>query len=311
MEEKLIIRISNNFGNQLFMYAAAYAASKKLNKNFFIDNLSSYNSIKNIYTYSLDGLNLSAKNILKDDSFIGLNGNLKRKILKKIDIFRNKKIFLLEKYDHNKKTFFNENILRQKFANKIYMEGYFESEKYFIDYKDEIFKEFEHINNHKFINNPYYKLINDSESVSLCLRQNRHSEKFRNITSSDSIKSELFIKEQLKFINKAISFFKSKLKNPKFFLWSNNYVDLNKYFNNQNITFIENESLYNDDSKIHLDLFLMTNCKHFAVIPSSFNWWGCWLSKFSNKIVLRPNDKHFEHLEIKNKDYWPNDWLSI
>ena len=35
MEEKLIIRLSNNLGNQMFMYAAGYAASKNEKKFLF------------------------------------------------------------------------------------------------------------------------------------------------------------------------------------------------------------------------------------------------------------------------------------
>ena len=38
MKNKLIIRLSNNLGNQMFMYATAYAFAKKLNRDLFIDN---------------------------------------------------------------------------------------------------------------------------------------------------------------------------------------------------------------------------------------------------------------------------------
>ena len=36
MEEKLIIRLSNNIGNQMFMFAAGYATSKLLKENFIL-----------------------------------------------------------------------------------------------------------------------------------------------------------------------------------------------------------------------------------------------------------------------------------
>ena len=105
-----------------------------------------------------------------------------------------------------------------------------------------------------------------------------------------------------------VAYFESKLKNPVFYLWSNNIKDLNYKFNTRNIIFINNEHIKDDIDKIHLDLFLMTNCKHFAVIPSAFNWWGCWLSNNKDSIILRPNNNHFTNLDIKNKDYWPLKW---
>ena len=38
MKKKLIIRISNEIGNQMFMYASAYSIAKKMNRELFIDN---------------------------------------------------------------------------------------------------------------------------------------------------------------------------------------------------------------------------------------------------------------------------------
>ena len=311
MEEKLIIRISNNIGNQLFMYASAYAFSKKLKRELFIDKTSSYISRKNIYTYALDGLNLSAKESFDSDIFKGFSGYFKRKILKKFDLFTNKKRFLLEVYTNNKNTSFNKDLLSKNYMNSIYMEGYFESEKYFIDYKKDILNEFSHQKINNFKKNPFYESIIKSESVSLCIRQNRHSEKFRSIKGSDLDKSNLFLKEQINYIKNSIIYFKSKLTNPKFFLWSNTFNNLSNYIDEKNLVFVDNSSFASSVEKIHMDLFLMSNCKHFAVIPSAFNWWGCWLSPSKNKIVLRPKDNYFKHIEIKNSDYWPIDWISF
>ena len=38
MSKNLIIKISNGFGNQMFLYASAYAFSKKLGYNLLIDD---------------------------------------------------------------------------------------------------------------------------------------------------------------------------------------------------------------------------------------------------------------------------------
>ena len=69
-----------------------------------------------------------------------------------------------------------------------------------------------------------------------------------------------------------------------------------------------NELNDNIDKRI-LGLYLLTNCKHFVVTSSSFNWWGAWLSKNQNKIIVRPS--HFKNFTINNKDLWPENWLSV
>ena len=106
------------------------------------------------------------------------------------------------------------------------MEGYFESEKYFSSFKDEIKKQFVPKSYFNFEKNKYLSMIKNSESVSLCIRQNRFSEKYNNISQQDYNKSKQFVVDQINFINMAISYFKKKLKNPTFFLWSNEFSTL-------------------------------------------------------------------------------------
>ena len=311
MEEKLIVRLSNNLGNQMFMYAAGYAASKRMKRNFYFDNVSSYESYKNKSKYSLDRFNLIEKPVDKKYLFDGLSGYIKRKFLKNIDIFKSSKNFLLEKNDPKKKTFYDEKLFKSNYAHTIYMEGYFESEKYFLDFKDEIKKQFVPKQYNDFLNNDYLSKIKKTESVSLCIRQNRFSEKYKKISIKDNEKSNIFVSDQVNYIHKAISYFKSKLNNPVFYLWSNSLKDLGNKLNIKDVILIDNKDINDEIERMHCDLYLMTNCKHFAVIPSAFNWWGCWLSNNRNGIILRPNNKYFSNLEIKNKDYWPLNWKEI
>ena len=94
MEEKLIIRLSNNIGNQMFMFAAGYATSKLLKRKFYFDNLSSYKSRKNIYTYALDGFEIPGNIFSSKDNFTNISGYLRRKIKKKMIHFSQKSFIL-------------------------------------------------------------------------------------------------------------------------------------------------------------------------------------------------------------------------
>tara|TARA_Y100001958_G_C20903674_1_gene324752 strand:+ start:332 stop:490 length:159 start_codon:yes stop_codon:yes gene_type:complete len=42
MEKRIIVRISEGLGNQLFMYANAYAISKAIGYNLYLDSKSGY-----------------------------------------------------------------------------------------------------------------------------------------------------------------------------------------------------------------------------------------------------------------------------
>ena len=64
--KKLVVRISEGLGNQLFMYANAYALSKKLGYDLFIDNLSAYKKVK-IRSFLLDQFKIESKFINKSE----------------------------------------------------------------------------------------------------------------------------------------------------------------------------------------------------------------------------------------------------
>ena len=59
MNKKIIAKISEGLGNQLFMYANAYAISKRFNLDLNLDPYSGFYRC-NLRSYMLDNFNISA-----------------------------------------------------------------------------------------------------------------------------------------------------------------------------------------------------------------------------------------------------------
>lgn len=298
MNNKCIVRIAEGLGNQLFMYANAYAVSKKLNSKLYIDNKSGYFKKKNqVRFYELDKFCITASLIENDYIFDNYFKELKRKYLKTIDLFSKKKKFLIEKKSYDKKTSFS-NYLNLSFEKNITIEGFFQSEKYFSEYRNDLINEFR-VNN-TFIDkkNRYVDLLNNTNSVSICIRQNRYSEgKIRN-----DHKSIQFTKDTIEYIQRSITFFKKKLNNPKFFIWSNDFSGLKNFFDSKEFILIDNKI-----NKSINDFNLFKYSKHFIVGPTPFHWWGAWLNEYNNKICIRPSNIN----PSTNVDFWPHNWISI
>jgi len=301
MKKKIIAKISEGLGNQFFMYANAYTISKKFNLDFYIDPFSGYFK-KNIRNYMLSNFNITSNIASKNWIFDNHYDDFKKKISMKLDFFKNNKSFIYEKKNLDKSTFFNP-INIDNTNNAFYIDGNFESEKYFLDSRSDLLNEFSLINDKKYISNKYINKINTENIVSICVRQNRFSERINNYSNVISIdKSKNFVKDTITYIKKAEILIENKIKNPKYYIWSDSFNDLREYFPEKKYTFI-----INDEDKILNDFFLLKSCKYFIVGPTTFHWWGAWLSDFEDKICIRPQNLN----PSNNIDFWPNTWIAI
>ena len=304
MEKKLIVRIAEGLGNQLFMYAHAYSLSKLINYKLYIDDESGFIKTKEFRNYYLNNFKVSAEIVNDDLKFNDFNKNLKRKILKKTEFIRSKKKFILEKKYMNKTTKY-EKIEPTVLDNIVYVEGHYESEKYFLKFKSELIDEFRFKNNLDLSENYYFDIIkkNKNNIISICIRTNRFSERpgnQYNIYSKN--RSDQFVKDTIDYIYRAIDFLKNKIQNPIYLIWSNDFSNLKEYFPNENFIFVDNKV-----EKIITDFSLLNECRNFIVGPTSFHWWGAWLNNENNKICIRPSNIN----PSKNKDFWPSNWIEI
>ncbi len=211
MNKNLIIRISNGFGNQMFLYASAYAFSKKLGYNLLIDDetgiehdLRKWEKKKRINWKPKYGLGIfKLKSSIAEDKY--KLGYLKRKCLKFFDSFYFKKIFLIEKKNKNKRTVYSDKYLFQKYSETIYPEGYFESESYFKDYRSDLLDEFSFKLSPNLENNIFKKMIDNSNVVSIAFRSDRFSEFVTDSQNEQKLqKTADFENQMIKYIYRGV-----------------------------------------------------------------------------------------------------------
>ena len=311
MSKKLILRLSNELGNQMFMYASAYSIAKELNRKLYIDDETAFLSKKNISKFGLNFFTLTSSIAPEEFKFKNISGYFKRKIIRNTDFLRINKKFFVEKKDKNKISKYSSHYKILRFSDNLFLEGHFESERYFKNYNEAIKNEFKFKNLDLLKDNKFYRDVSKDNSVSICLRQNRYSEGKGRDTQDNRKKSWDYTLEQINYINKSVEVIKSKIPNPTFFLWSNDLSDINNSMFNFPYKVIEiNKNHKFLDARIQ-SLYLLTKCNHFVVTNSTFNWWGAWLSKRLNNIVLHPSDKFFKNFYLNNDDFWPLNWDTI
>lgn len=157
----------------------------------------------------------------------------------------------------------------------VYLEGFFQSEKYFYEYKDEICELFSPNIFIKELEN--YKGINElKERNSVCI----------SVKIEHNVGSSLYDVCGIEYWKKAIEYITSNVENPLFFICSDNveYV-LENLIDTKNYDYIVQDR----DMPVHISLVAMSQCKHFVIGNTTFGWWAQYLSKNKEKIVIAPS----------------------
>ncbi|MGL5779073.1 alpha-1,2-fucosyltransferase [Cetobacterium sp.] len=282
------IQVVGGLGSQMFAYAL-YLSLKSKGKNISCD-FSWYN-----YNYQHNGAELNKlfgcieeRNVLYG---ILLNSNkIYVRILKKI-----LKETKLIKYYENKTYNYDENILLNN-QSYLYDNSCWSSYKYFNHIEKEIKKiyKFPEIKEEK--NKKIENLIKNTNSVSIHIRR------------GDYLENDLLGNlAPISYYEKAINYIKQNVKNPKFFIFSNDINWCKENLDLKSAEYID----WNKGEKSYRDIQLMSFCKHNIIPNSSFSWWGAWLNDNRDKIVIAPERWVNKISDIELKDMNLEGWITL
>jgi len=172
----------------------------------------------------------------------------------------------------------------------VLINGFFQSEKYFIDSRKnilEFFKPSKEIE--QKINSKYSSILKD-ENIAIHLRRGDYL-KFKD---HHPVQTSEYYEQSIELIKK-----KKNIKNIIIFSDDIEWCKDNLKF--ENCIFIENE-------KDYVELFLMSKCSNNIISNSSFSWWSAWLNKNKDKIVVGPKKLFGNKINHKTDDIIPERW---
>lgn len=292
----IIVKLYGGIGNQMFQYAAAKRLALVNNTQLFLD-ITHYNKLVLPYGLPYRSFDLSIFNMNYQIAsekeicfFKNAASSFQSRVVRKIKNIFSPTLVVTEPHFH-----FYPQLLMEK--GSLYIDGYWQSEKYFKDIEDIINSEFQ-IN--LSLNEEELRLVEKIKATnSVCLNI-RRQEFASNPLVDDFIGIEYF--------NKAVELIAQKVDSPHFFIISD---ELSWCKENLNLkydhTFVE-EHLFGE--KYKNCLFYMTSCKHNIIPNSTFGWWGAWLNPNPNKIIIAP--KSWLKDKTKNtKDILPDSWIKL
>lgn len=164
------------------------------------------------------------------------------------------------------------------FVDNTQLNGYFQSELYFKDFREEIIKAFRI----PWKPRPGF--------VSIHVRRGDYlqfADKHPPVTEE--------------YLCKAIA----KFPGWKFLVFSDDMTWCREHFLGSQFEFAEKNNALND-------LSLMAGCEHHIIANSSYSWWGAWLNRNPDKIVIAPKvwfGPGNDHLNTK--DLIPESWIKL
>lgn len=288
----IIVRLIGGLGNQLFQYAIGRALSIKRNTELMLD-ISGFNYYK-LRDYGLSNFNINAK-IAKQSEINRLRKPRLNIIIGKINGILGYEKFKIKTLYKEKIFSYDHDVLMC--SDNTYLDGYWQSERYFSDIRDILLNEISVVAEPDEPNKRIIKNMRAQNSISVHIRRGDYV--------TDKVTNSVYNHCSLEYYDKAISIMKKKLNDPVFYVFSDDIEWVKYNFSNyKNVIFIDH-----NDKDVE-DLRLMSNCKHNIIANSTFSWWAAWLNTNPSKFVICPK-RWFNSELINTNDLIKSDWIKV
>lgn len=296
----IVVKLMGGLGNQMFQYAFAKSlaiknnTSLKIDLTFLLDRTPRENFV--FRDYDLDIFNIEA-DFINESELANFKAKKSPSFIDRLfsRTIEPETIFLDEQNFH----FDAANIVS---GTNIYMNGYWQTEKYFQDIEAQIRKDF----TFKYVFNEIENELNNQilHTNSVCVNFRRTD--FVDLKSS----ADTHGLTEMAYYQNAVELVGKKIDNTHFYIFSD---DIDWCKENVKIDFpvIFVDHVYKG-FKFSAYLQLMKNCKHFIIPNSTFAWWAAWLSENEDKLVIAPQ-KWFKDqvLQSQTEDILPRKWIKL
>lgn len=272
---KLVIaEMYGGLGNQMFIYAMGYATAKMNQENLTLE-LCGYETDPQ-REFMLDHFQIDPCKMVRH-----------RYINKPLHLLHRASLRVKYRFIKEKKIFTWQGPISTGWGRHTYLRGYWQSEKYFIDFAKDIRRQFKR------------KQITSNVEMFLQETAGKNSVAVH-VRRGDYLTNGLVL--DMDFYDEAIEIMNKKLDAPVFYFFSDDPVWTSEHFgspaNYHYVTFAGEHA--------DLDEFTaMSQCSHIIIANSTFSWWAAWLNENPEKIVVAPE------VYFWRGDYFPEGWVKL
>lgn len=273
----IIVQISSGLGNQMFQYASAYAVAKKNKQKLILDP----NFIFDERKYQLQDFSLDVTRELLTSQLTQrkiTNGH----VLKLVNALKKASIRHYPIYSEKKQFEYDEQLMN--INSPMYLQGYWQSWKYFAEVRDDIRRQFTYRKQLSKRAEDFVKSVSQENSVALHIRRTD----YKTILNGACLSMDYY--------SQAIKRIQEKEKDCKFYLFTDEKesADLSQ---------LPLETQIVDGVTDEEEFVIMQKCRHHIIANSTFSWWAAYLA--GEGTVIAPV------VGMWRRDFYLNEWHTI
>jgi len=277
----VIVKITDGLGNQLFQYAFARKLSIELGADLLIDR-SVYRRFflfrRGTRRYQLNRFPIKAR---------ASTGPAHR--LFQI-LGRKQSLDLREKNFYHLDTEVLEAIAREGDKRLILVSGYWQSYRYFDEYREIICRELR----------PHFECtigsVSGRDNVAIHVRRGDYHDTIFRLCS-------------IEYYRAALELVIQTVRAPRFIIFSNDLEWTRDYFGPALEDLLGDYQIADNHDDIGNFLDMVYGCKHYIIANSTYSWWSAYLCTNPEKIVIAP-EEWFENPEW-NAELYPEGWIRV
>jgi len=294
----IVVRLSGGLGNQLFQYSAGRRLAIRLGGELVLEDSFYVNPPAKATprAYELDRFSVRARrtSAMERRRLIAYTHPVCNRVRQFFPLpgrFR----FIKQRLANFEKSILD----LPASVSSVFMDGYWQSEQYFLDEAAQIRADLEFCDPMSPQDQVVAGRMAAVSAVSLHVRRGDYvssaaTHAMHGVCGRD-------------YYQRAIRAIADSVGNPVFFIFSD---DPSWVSENLQIGFHHYHVVHNNAATAFQDLRLMSLCRHHIIANSSFSWWGAWLNSSKEKIVLRPKI-WFSGFPNEDLKVCPPKWVAI
>ncbi|BAC09868.1 alpha-1,2-fucosyltransferase [Thermosynechococcus vestitus] len=292
----IIVRLCGGLGNQMFQYAAGLAAAHRIGSEVkfdthWFDATCLHQGLELRRVFGLELPEPSSKDLRK---VLGacVHPAVRRLLSRRLLRALRPKSLVIQPHFHYWTGF-------EHLTDNVYLEGYWQSERYFSNIADIIRQQFRFVEPLDPHNAALMDEMQSGVSVSLHIRRGDYfnNPQMRRVHGVDL--SEYY--------PAAVATMIEKTNAERFYVFSDDPQWVLEHLKLPvSYTVVD----HNRGAASYRDMQLMSACRHHIIANSTFSWWGAWLNPRPDKVVIAP--RHWFNVDVfDTRDLYCPEWIVL